>query len=86
MEIIHKLWPGDNPFIHDRHAILKAVKNEFGPAGRGLNFNAYSDKRSIVPLRHAYATERDFRVPTLAAWNDAIYVAQNPGLPSLQKL
>ena len=33
MEIIHKVWPNDNPFIHDRHQILKEVKHELG-AGR----------------------------------------------------
>ena len=26
MEIIQKVWPDDNPFIHDRHQILKAVE------------------------------------------------------------
>jgi len=26
------------PFMHDRHMILKAVKQELGPAGRELNF------------------------------------------------
>src|SRR5271169_1681682 len=30
MEIIQKVWPGDNPFMHDRHQILKAVKHELG--------------------------------------------------------
>ncbi len=47
MEIIQRVWPDDNPFIHDRHQILKAVKQELGPAGRELNFNAYADNRSL---------------------------------------
>ena len=47
MEIIQKVWPGDNPFLHDRHQIMKAVKHELGPAGRDLNFNAYADNRSL---------------------------------------
>ena len=47
MEIIQKVWPGDNPFIHDRHQILKAAKQELGPAGRDLNFNAYADNRAL---------------------------------------
>ena len=47
MEIVQKVWPGDNPFIHDRHQIMKAVKHELGPAGRDLNFNAYADNRSL---------------------------------------
>jgi len=46
-EIIQKVWPGDNPFIHDRHQIMKAVKQDLGPAGRELNFNAYADNRSL---------------------------------------
>ena len=44
---MQKVWPGDNPFIHDRHQIMKAVKHELGPAGRDLNFNAYADNRSL---------------------------------------
>jgi hypothetical protein len=31
----------------DRHQIMKAVKQELGPAGRDLNFNAYADNRSL---------------------------------------
>ena len=46
-EIVQKVWPGDNPFIHDRHQIMKAVKHELGTAGRDLNFNAYADNRSL---------------------------------------
>src|SRR4030088_3056124 len=26
MEIIQRVWPGDNPFLHDRHQIMKTVK------------------------------------------------------------
>ena len=47
MEIIQKIWPNDNPFIHSRHDLLKEVKHELGAAGRDLNFNAYSDQRSL---------------------------------------
>ena len=47
MEIIQKVWAGDHPFIHDRHQILKAVKQELGSAARDLNFNAYADSRSL---------------------------------------
>ena len=47
LEIIRKVWPDDNPFTTDRHALLKAVKQELGPAGRDLNFNAYADNRSL---------------------------------------
>ena len=47
LEIVQKVWPGDNPFLHDRHQIMKAVKHELGPAGRDLNFNTYADNRSL---------------------------------------
>ena len=61
MEIIQKVWPGDNPFIHDRHQILKAVKHELGPAGRDLNFNAYADNRSLFRYDMHTLPTRDFR-------------------------
>ena len=40
LEIIQKMWPGENPFMTDRHKLLRQVKAELGPAGRNLNFNA----------------------------------------------
>jgi hypothetical protein len=80
MEIIQKVWPGDNPFIHDRHQILKAVKHELGPAGRDLNFNAYADNRSLFRyVMHTLPSEISESIGTstlFAAWNAAIYVAQ----------
>ena len=80
MEVIHKVWPDDNPFAHDRHQILKAVKQELGAAGRDLNFNAYSDSRSLFRYdMHTLPSEISSSIGTstlLAAWNAAIYVAQ----------
>ncbi len=80
MEIVQRVWPGDNPFIHDRHQILKAVKHELGSAGRDLNFNAYADNRSLFKyVMHTLPTEISDSIGTstlFAAWNAAIYVAQ----------
>jgi hypothetical protein len=82
LEIIQKVWPGDNPFLHDRHQIMKAVKHELGPAGRDLNFNAYADNRSLFrydmhTLPSEITAESSIGTSTLfAAWNAAIYVAQ----------
>jgi hypothetical protein len=80
MEIIQKVWPEDNPFIHDRHQILKAVKQELGPTGRDLNFNAYADNRSLFRYEmHTLPSEISESIGTstlFAAWNAAIYVAQ----------
>ncbi len=81
MDIIQRVWPGDNPFIHDRHQIMKVVKHELGPAGRDLNFNAYADNRSLFRYEmHTLPSEisdQSIGTSTLfAAWNAAIYVAQ----------
>jgi hypothetical protein len=80
MEIIQKVWPGDNPFTHDRHQLLKAVKHELGQAGRDLNFNAYADNRSLFRYdMHTLPSEVTESIGTstlFAAWNAAIYVAQ----------
>ena len=80
MEIIQRVWPNDNPFTTDRHQLLKAVKNELGPAGRDLNFNAYADNRSLFRYEmHTLPSEVAESIGTstaFAAWNAAIYVAQ----------
>ncbi|HEX5210776.1 MAG TPA: hypothetical protein VFW22_03460 [Pseudolabrys sp.] len=80
MEIIHKVWPEDNPFVHNRHDLLKEVKHELGSAGRDLNFNAYADQRSLFRYdMHTLPSEISSSIGTstlLAAWNAAIYVAQ----------
>jgi SAM-dependent methyltransferase len=79
-EIIRRVWPGDNPFTTDRHQILRAVKQELGSASRDLNFNAYSDGRSLFRYdMHTLPSEISASIGTstlLAAWNAAIYVAQ----------
>jgi hypothetical protein len=81
MEIIRKVWPQDNPFTTDRHSLLKAVKQELGGAGRDLNFNAYSDARSLFRY-HMHTLPSEIGADSIgtstlfAAWNAAIYVAQ----------
>ena len=80
MEIIQRVWPGDNPFVHDRHQLLKGLKQELGQAGRDLNFNAYADNRSLFRYdMHTLPSEISESIGTstlFAAWNAAIYVAQ----------
>ena len=79
-EIVQKVWPSDNPFLHDRHQILKAVKQELGPAGRELNFNVYADNRALFRYdMHTLPSEVSGSIGTStvwAAWNAAVYVAQ----------
>jgi len=80
LEIIQKVWPGENPFITDRHELLRATKTELGSAARDLNFNAYSDARSLFKYNmHTLPSEVSATIGTstlFAAWNAAIYVAQ----------
>ena len=83
MEIIRKVWPGDNPFLHDRHQIMKAVKHELGHRRPRPQLQRLRRQPLAVPLRHAHAADprssesSSIGTSTLfAAWNAAIYVAQ----------
>jgi hypothetical protein len=80
LEIIRQIWPGEDPFTTDRHAILRAAKAELGSAGRSLNFGAYADARSLFRYdMHTLPTEISDTIGTstlFAAWNAAVYVAQ----------
>lgn len=80
LEIIQKVWPGEEPFVTGRHEILRAVKGELGKDSRLYNFNANSDARAIFRYdMHALPSEisRSIGTSTLfAAWNAAVYVAQ----------
>jgi hypothetical protein len=79
-EIVQGMWPGENPFQHDRHQILKTVKDVMGTAARQFNFNAYSDARSLFRYHmHALPSEISATIGTstlFAAWNAAVYVGQ----------
>ena len=79
-EIVQCMWPGENPFRHDRHQLLKAVKETLGSAARHFNFNAYADARSLFRFHmHALPSEVSATIGTstlFAAWNAAVYVGQ----------
>ena len=80
LEVIQRVWPGEDPFTTDRHALLRATKAELGSAGRGLNFGAYADARSLFRYdMHTLPSEISETIGTstlFAAWNAAVYVAQ----------
>jgi hypothetical protein len=82
LEIIQQVWPGENPFTTDRHALLRAVKAELGADARDLNFNAYADARSLFRYdMHTLPHEISNSIGTstlLAAWNACVYVNQIP--------
>ena len=79
-EIIQGIWPGENPFIHDRHQMLKATKEALGQEARGLKFNGQPDQRALFRYAmHTLPSEVDETIGTstlFAAWNAAIYVGQ----------
>jgi len=80
LEVIQKVWPGENPFTTDRHALLRTTKAELGSAGRELNFGAYADGRALFRYdMHTLPSEISETIGTstlFAAWNAAVYVAQ----------
>ncbi|HEV2186820.1 MAG TPA: hypothetical protein VGR70_06410 [Stellaceae bacterium] len=80
LEIIRAIWPGEDPFTTDRHALLRATKAALGSAGRTLNFGAYADARALFRYdMHTLPTEISDTIGTstlFAAWNAAVYVAQ----------
>lgn len=80
LEIVQRVWPGENPFAADRHDLLKATKRALGAEARLLNFNAYADKRALFRYEmHTLPSEisSSIGISTLmAAWNAAVYVAQ----------
>ena len=80
LEIVQKVWPGENPFQTDRHDVIRAARTELGKDARHFNFNSYADQRAVFRYdMHTLPTEITDSVGTstlLAAWNAAIYVAQ----------
>jgi hypothetical protein len=45
-EIVQKVWPGENPFIHDRHQDHEGGEAKLSPPA-AISFNAYADNRSL---------------------------------------
>ena len=80
LEIIQRVWPGENPFANNRHDILNALKRELGSDAGNYVFCANSDDRALFSYEmHALPTEISASIGTstlFAAWNAAVYVAQ----------
>jgi hypothetical protein len=80
LEIIRKIWPGENPFQTDRHQLLRATKLELGSVSRDYNLAANPDARSLFRYEmHTLPSEISDAIGTStlgAAWNAAVYVAQ----------
>ena len=80
LEIIQKLWPEENPFQVDRHALLAALKVSLGRDVRDFTLAAQADEKSLFRYEmHTLPSEVSDRIGTstlFAAWNAAIYVNQ----------
>jgi len=80
LEIIQKLWPGEEPFKVDRHALLGALKTELGRDARDFQLTALPDDKAVFRYEmHTLPSEISDRIGTstlFAAWNAAIYVNQ----------
>lgn len=80
LEIVQRVWPGENPFKVDRHALLAALKTELGREAREFLFIPQADDKAIFRYQmHTLPSEIADRIGTstlFAAWNAAIYVNQ----------
>jgi hypothetical protein len=83
LEIIQKVWPGEQPFATDRHDLLRAVKAELGKDAHYFHFISNSDSKALFRYEmHTLPGEIDSTTSSigtstlLAAWNAATYVAQ----------
>ncbi|HEX5000768.1 MAG TPA: hypothetical protein VFY29_21265 [Terriglobia bacterium] len=80
LEIVQKLWPGENPFLVDRHELIKALKAELGAESRSFSLEDPPDKEALFRYQmHTLPSEIGDRIGTstlFAAWNAVIYVNQ----------
>lgn len=80
LEIVQRIWPGEEPFPVDRHALLDQLRVELGENARNFDLLGMSDDESRLRYSmHTLPTEIGNQIGTstlFAAWNAAIYVAQ----------
>ena len=80
LEVVQRLWPDENPFQVDRHALLDALRDALGPEAGNFDLTAPADHEAVFRYRmHTLPSEISDRIGTstlLAAWNAVIYVNQ----------
>ena len=81
MEIIRRVWPGEEPFATPRHQLIRELDLQLnGAGGPGYVFEGTSDAKALFSYHlHAMPNEVANRIGTstaMAAWNAAVYVAQ----------
>jgi hypothetical protein len=80
LEVVQRLWPDEDPFQVDRHALLAALGEELGPEAGDFDLTSPADHEAVFRYRmHTLPSEISDRIGTstlLAAWNAVIYVNQ----------
>ncbi len=80
LEIIHQLWPDEQPFRVGRLELLAALRRELGRDARDFNLSALPEDKAVFRYEmHTLPSEIADRIGTstlFAAWNAAIYVNQ----------
>lgn len=79
MEIVRNVWPDEDPFVSDRHAIIDAARDAIDDPE--LDFDPLPDDEAVFRYRmHTMPKGDHIGTPLiLAAWNAATYVAQIDG-------
>jgi hypothetical protein len=80
LEMVHEVWPDEEPFKVNRHELIRVLRDELGRDARNFNFVSGSDAKSIFRYEmHTLPSEVQQSIGTstlFAAWNASIYVNQ----------
>ena len=61
LEIVQAVWPGEMPFITNRHDILRETRSALGSKARNFSFQATLGPAGEVPVPDVHAAKRDQR-------------------------
>lgn len=79
MEIIRRVWPGEDPFQTPRHTVISEMKKQLADMSDLVYEDINEDASQFRFHLHALPSELADNIGTstlLAAWNAAVYVAQ----------
>jgi SAM-dependent methyltransferase len=83
LEIVQRVWPGEDPFTTSRRDLLEATRSALGEQAAGFRFDPLPNAQALFRYEmHTLPDEIDSQTEAigtstlLAAWNAATYVAQ----------
>lgn len=80
LEIVQRVWPGEDPFVTSRRELLNATREALGDEAGEFSFDPLPNSHALFRYEmHTLPEEIDASIGTstlLAAWNAATYVAQ----------